>query len=68
MDYPLDVFTVDADAVHFVLGGAMIVPNAQHNLTVQPEPNAAFFWWKAAPGIVDLVVAWVQQRTTESSR
>jgi alpha-beta hydrolase superfamily lysophospholipase len=47
---------------------AVIVPNAQHNLTVQPEPNAAFFWWKAAPGIVDLVVAWVQQRTTESSR
>jgi hypothetical protein len=46
----------------------VIVPNAQHNLTVQPEPNAAFFWWKAAPGIVDLVVAWVQQRTTESSR
>jgi hypothetical protein len=24
MDYPLDVFTVDADAVHFVLGGAMV--------------------------------------------
>ena len=47
---------------------AVIVPNAQHNLTVQPEPNAAFFWWKAAPGIFDLVVAWVQQRTTESSR
>jgi pimeloyl-ACP methyl ester carboxylesterase len=47
---------------------AVIVPNAQHNLTVQPEPNAAFFWWKAAPGIVDLAVAWVQQRTTESSR
>jgi hypothetical protein len=46
----------------------VIVPNAQHNLTVQPEPNPAFFWWKAAPGIVDLVVAWVQQRTTESSR
>jgi hypothetical protein len=24
MDYPLDVFTVDAGAVHFVLGGAMV--------------------------------------------
>jgi len=24
MDYPLDVVTVDADAVHFVLGGAMV--------------------------------------------
>jgi pimeloyl-ACP methyl ester carboxylesterase len=42
---------------------AVIVPNAQHNLTVQPEPNHPFFWWKAAPGIVDLTVAWVQQRT-----
>ena len=42
---------------------AVIVPNAQHNLTVQPEPNGPFFWWKAAPGIVDLVVAWVQQHT-----
>jgi len=41
---------------------AIIVPNAQHNLTVQPEPNGPFFWWKAAPGIVDLVVAWGQQR------
>jgi fermentation-respiration switch protein FrsA (DUF1100 family) len=47
---------------------AVIGLNAQHNLTVQPELNAALFWWKAAPGIVDLVVAWVQQRTTESSR
>jgi pimeloyl-ACP methyl ester carboxylesterase len=42
---------------------AVIAPNAQHNLTIQPEPNGPFFWWKAAPGIVDLVVAWVQQRT-----
>jgi len=42
---------------------AVIVPNAQHNLTVHPEPNGPFFWWKAAPGIVDLVVAWVHQRT-----
>lgn len=45
---------------------AVIVPNAQHNLTVHPEPGAPFFWWKAAPGLVDLVVAWVQQRTAES--
>ena len=45
---------------------AVIVPNAQHNLTVQPEPGAPFFWWKAAPGLVDLVVAWVEQRTAES--
>ena len=45
---------------------AVIVPNAQHNLTVQPAAGAPFFWWKAAPGLVDLVVAWVKQRTAES--
>ena len=45
---------------------SVIVPNAQHNLTVQPEAGAPFFWWKAAPGLVDLVVAWVEQRTAES--
>jgi hypothetical protein len=45
---------------------AVIVPKAQHNLTVQPEAGAPFFWWRAAPGLVDLVVAWVQQRTAES--
>ena len=42
---------------------AVIVPNAQHNLTIQPQRNGPFFWWKAAPGVVDLVVAWVQRRT-----
>jgi uncharacterized protein len=42
---------------------AVIVPNAQHNLTIQPEPNGPFFWWKAAPGIIDLVVAWVERQT-----
>jgi len=46
---------------------AVIVPNAQHNLTVRPEPGAPFFWWKAAPGAVDLVVAWAQQQTAESN-
>ena len=44
---------------------AVIAPNAQHNLTVQPEPGAPFFWWKAA-GLVDLVVTWVTQQTAES--
>ena len=45
---------------------AVIVPNAQHNLTVQPEPNEPFFWWKSAPGFIDLVVAWVQHQTKAS--
>jgi len=42
---------------------AVIVPKAQHNLTVQPELGAPFFWWKAAPGVTDLVVAWVRHTT-----
>jgi dienelactone hydrolase len=45
---------------------ALIVPNAQHNLTVQPDPGSQFFWWKAAPGLVDLVIAWVEKQTAES--
>ena len=46
---------------------AVIVPNAQHNLTVQPEPNEPFFWWKSAPGFINLVVAWVQHQTAKSA-
>jgi pimeloyl-ACP methyl ester carboxylesterase len=43
----------------------IIVPGAQHNLTIQPEKGEPFFWWKAAPGLIDLVVAWAQQRTAD---
>ncbi len=39
---------------------AVIAPGAQHNLTIQPTPSGPFSWWKAAPGIVDLVVSWVR--------
>lgn len=42
---------------------AIIVPGAQHNLTVRPDESRPFSWWKSAPGLIDLVVAWVQQRT-----
>ena len=38
---------------------AVVAPGAQHNLTVHPLPGERFFWWKAAPGIVDLAVSWV---------
>ena len=44
---------------------AIIAPAAQHNLTVRPEEGEPFFWWKSAPGLIDLVAAWVQQRTSE---
>ena len=46
---------------------ALIVPGAQHNLTIQPEPNAPFFWWHQAPGVIDTVVAWIKQTTAEGS-
>ena len=39
---------------------ALIAPSAEHNLTVHPQPGEPFFWWHAAPGIVDTVVAWVK--------
>jgi dienelactone hydrolase len=44
---------------------AIIAPASQHNLTVRPEEGEPFFWWKSAPGLIDLVAAWVQQRTSE---
>jgi alpha-beta hydrolase superfamily lysophospholipase len=40
---------------------ALIAPHAEHNLTIHPQPGEPFFWWHAAPGIVDTVVAWVSQ-------
>jgi hypothetical protein len=45
---------------------AVIIPNAQHNLTVQPEHNGPFFWWHEAPGVIDTVVNWVKR--TAASR
>jgi dienelactone hydrolase len=40
---------------------AVIVPRAEHNLTVHPQPGEPFFWWHAAPGFYDLVAAWVNR-------
>ncbi|HEY1612645.1 MAG TPA: alpha/beta fold hydrolase [Rhizomicrobium sp.] len=42
---------------------ALIVPGAQHNLTIQPEPGNHFFWWHQAPGLIDTVVAWAAMQT-----
>ena len=38
---------------------SVIVPRAAHNLTVTPEPGEPFDFWRAAPGLIELVVAWV---------
>jgi uncharacterized protein len=38
---------------------AWIAPRAEHNLTVTPQRGEPFFWWHAAPGIVDSVAAWI---------
>jgi len=45
---------------------AFIVPGAVHNLTIEPEPGAAFFWWHQAPGVVDTVVDWVKARASST--
>ncbi len=42
---------------------AFVVPGAVHNLTIQPDPKGAFFWWHQAPGVVDTVVDWIAART-----
>ncbi|HZX68605.1 MAG TPA: alpha/beta fold hydrolase [Candidatus Elarobacter sp.] len=50
------------DASH-VAYTALIVPRAEHNLTVHPQAGEPFFWWRAAPGLIDTVVAWVKSCT-----
>ncbi|HEX4455964.1 MAG TPA: hypothetical protein VH143_34120 [Kofleriaceae bacterium] len=47
-------------AVHAAPVTAWIAPAAEHNLTIHPAPGEAFFWWHAAPGVIDTVVAWIR--------
>ena len=42
---------------------AIIIPRAAHNLTVTPEPGEPFDWWRAAPGVTNLLTAWVLHQT-----
>ncbi|HEY1750234.1 MAG TPA: alpha/beta fold hydrolase [Caulobacteraceae bacterium] len=42
---------------------AIVAPDAQHNLTVQPDDAGPFFWWRQAPGIIDLMADWVAAQT-----
>jgi pimeloyl-ACP methyl ester carboxylesterase len=41
---------------------AVLIPRAAHNLTVTPEPGEPFEWWRTAPGLNDLLTAWVSLR------
>jgi alpha-beta hydrolase superfamily lysophospholipase len=41
---------------------AIIVPDAQHNLTVQPDPDGPFFWWHEARGLLDVIAAWIARQ------
>ncbi len=47
---------------------ALIVPGAQHNLTIQPDPKGPFFWWHEAPGATETVVSWVQHQMHATDR
>jgi pimeloyl-ACP methyl ester carboxylesterase len=47
---------------------ALIAPGAVHNLTIEPEDGQSFFWWKQAPGVVDVVVDWVARQARLSPR
>ena len=39
---------------------AWIAPRAEHNLTVHPQHGEPFFFWHAAPGIINSVAAWIR--------
>lgn len=43
---------------------AVIIPRAQHNLTISPDPGAPFEWWRLAPGYPELLVSWVLRNTS----
>lgn len=43
-----------------------IVPNAQHNLTIQPDDKGPFFWWRTAQGVYALVIDWTRSTMQRS--
>ena len=45
--------------------GALILPRAAHNFTVNPEPGQPFEWPQVAPGFAEIVTAWVNQRASQ---
>jgi len=41
---------------------AILIPKAAHNLAIYPDPAEPFSWWHTAPGVNDLMIAWVRLR------
>ena len=52
--------TLDASGAPYT---ALIVPRAEHNLSVHPGAGEPFFWWRQAPGLHDTVAAWILRCT-----
>jgi hypothetical protein len=40
----------------------IILPKAQHNLTITPSKGDKFFWWYVSPGLVDTYSSWILKR------
>ncbi|HEY3947569.1 alpha/beta hydrolase family protein [Phenylobacterium sp.] len=61
LDATIATITGALDASHTPYT-ALIAPGAVHNLTIQPDEKGPFFWWKQAPGLVEVVVDWVSRQ------
>ncbi len=44
---------------------AILLPEAVHNDTIQPEPGRPFFWWHVAPGLSEMQISWVRRQTED---
>jgi pimeloyl-ACP methyl ester carboxylesterase len=41
----------------------LMLPRADHAFNIRPQPGQPFEWFRLAPGVPDLLVAWIQART-----
>jgi uncharacterized protein len=40
----------------------LVLPRASHSFIIEPEAGQPFEWWHIAPGFLDLLTAWINQR------
>ena len=40
----------------------LVLPRASHAFIIEPEAGQPFEWWHIAPGFLDLLTAWINQR------